>query len=209
VPNGGGVIDSFFLEPAGFTASGNVAPGESGTYVYPHLWSDILPTPLSGNLVVGISNYIGSAGYYPLGIGGPGAGETSFDPKSQPPYNLPANVSWPGIYKAVDFNKGGWATIGSISDGTSNTVAFGETRVWNGSAPRRWILAWGGAGSLPSTSGLTPGTSRFSSNHTGVINFSFADGSVHAIGTSIDALVFWELSGASDGTVIDASQLTF
>jgi prepilin-type N-terminal cleavage/methylation domain-containing protein/prepilin-type processing-associated H-X9-DG protein len=214
---GGFVTDAYFVEPAGWTTlPGNVAPGEAGTYTYTTIWQDVLPTPASGNLTCGVTNYIGSAGYIPREIGGPKGvnPESLYDPKATV-YGLAPAVPWPGAYGAVDLSKGNFTRIGTISDGTSNTLAFGEYLGWNHHGPRLKTLAWGGSGSFASTYGLTQsqalygGTRVFSSNHTGVVNFSFVDGSVHALSTSIDNLVFWELSGANDGTVIDASQLTF
>jgi prepilin-type processing-associated H-X9-DG protein len=94
-------------------------------------------------------------------------------------------------------------------------------------------LTWAGSGSQLSTSGLavappspeylatgcplatgvnatsTDKTHFFNSHHTGVVNFSFVDGSVHALSTAIDPVTFFRLSGEADGQVIDASQLTF
>jgi prepilin-type processing-associated H-X9-DG protein len=57
--------------------------------------------------------------------------------------------------------------------------------------------------------GNYPGAFNFSSRHTGIVNFAFGDGSVHAIQTSVNPNVFFALSAMSDGTVIDASQEGF
>ena len=43
---------------------------------------------------------------------------------------------------------------------------------------------------------------NFSSQHTGVVNFCFGDGSVHAISTSLDFGTWVYLCGYKDGQVV-------
>jgi prepilin-type N-terminal cleavage/methylation domain-containing protein/prepilin-type processing-associated H-X9-DG protein len=99
-----------------------------------------------------------------------------------------------------------------IGDGTSNTLAFGETLGGSYPGDRDLRLAWPGAGCYPSAWGLgnTNGPTQvgwwqYSSKHSGVVNFSFCDGSVHGLSKSIDTGTFVYLSGANDGVVIDSS----
>jgi prepilin-type processing-associated H-X9-DG protein len=94
-------------------------------------------------------------------------------------------------------------------------------------------LCWAGSGSHISAGGLTqaPVTpefeatgclipsesnaastnvmSLFNSKHSGVVNFSFMDGSVHALSTAIDPITYFRLSAEADGQTIDAGELSF
>ena len=48
---------------------------------------------------------------------------------------------------------------------------------------------------------------QFSSMHPGIVNFAFADGSVHAISRTADFNVYIYLSGMADGQVCSSSDL--
>jgi prepilin-type N-terminal cleavage/methylation domain-containing protein/prepilin-type processing-associated H-X9-DG protein len=132
---------------------------------------------------MGASNYIGCAGY--LGD---------------------ANATYKGIYYANSRTK-----LTDITDGTSNTIAFGETLAGTDVPPRDFRLTWMGAGAMPTAWGLaTSGNARwyrFSSRHTGVVQFGFADGSVRGITKGAPNGPFVQASGMQDGTVIDFGQL--
>ena len=99
---------------------------------------------------------------------------------------------------------------------------------------RDWLWAWMGIGSMPTKFGLAPnagtnpasnganipgGPIYFSSNHSGVINFSMADGSVRTLrpgSTGVrnpttagsDWYILQALAGAVDGVVIGSSGVT-
>jgi len=97
----------------------------------------------------------------------------------------------------------------TISDGTSQTLAFGESL--GGAAPpkqRDFVANWIGGFNLGTAYGLTPVTwYRFSSMHTAIINFAFCDGSVHGVTRSVDQTSFNYAGGMMDGQVFDESHL--
>jgi len=136
---------------------------------------------------MGASNYIACAGY--LG---------------------PQNPALCGPYYQNSKTK-----ITAISDGTSNTIAFGETLAGTDGGTRNFRLTWMGAGSMPTAWGLPSSGSanwyHFSSRHTGIVNFAFCDGSVRPIstgqtsGSGYNNYVY--ASGMVDGQVVDFSQL--
>jgi len=117
-----------------------------------------------------------------------------------------------------------------ISDGTSNTISFGETLGGNiPPSPRTFRYSWMGAAAMggylgtDQTIALTNGAFMYNSNHTGVVQFAMCDGSVRGIRKGIPryptaaniiagvkpdpaALAFAEMCGMKDGLVIDNSQ---
>jgi prepilin-type N-terminal cleavage/methylation domain-containing protein len=111
-----------------------------------------------------------------------------------------------------------------INDGTSNTIFFGESLGGRSSGTRDLSFAWMGAGAMATRFSL-PAKSEwytFSSRHTGVVQFSFGDGSVRRLRTLCNDLVSppqpdgsaaWfnlqYLAGANDGQQIDYSDLEF
>ncbi len=114
--------------------------------------------------------------------------------------------------------------LANVPDGTSNTLLFGELA--------GGYNAWGGSGGIPSgvtgytwscssmmdcfgavTSGHAtdpnwppgggnPAWSFYSSQHTGIANFAFGDGSVRSITQSIDQASWVYLNGYKDGVVV-------
>ncbi len=137
---------------------------------------------------LGVTNYIASGGGWVWAVGG----------QYQGPY-FPNSKT-----KLV-----------AITDGTSNTLGFGETLGGTQYPGRDFVLSWMGSCSLPSAWGLPADTGdawpTFSSKHTGVIQFSMCDGSVRGFpkGT-VSPSTAWNnfiyLSGMNDGKVIDYSQ---
>jgi prepilin-type N-terminal cleavage/methylation domain-containing protein/prepilin-type processing-associated H-X9-DG protein len=122
-------------------------------------------------------------------------------------------------------------SLGTIPDGTSNTLMFGEGiggTAENGKA-RDFAWSWMGVGCVATKFGLgqagppygngLPGTSwsNFSSRHPGGVNFCFADGSVRMLRfgatcirnpvPSSDWLLLQALAGTSDGTPTPSNQL--
>jgi prepilin-type processing-associated H-X9-DG protein len=235
-------IDAFYVLGPGATVgsatsfnSNGLSYGGRGGSSLPTAWFDFLPLPSNATIKVGVSNYIGNAGYYVL-ADQDCSGNTigTLDPWGL--IGLTSSTVAKGPYTAVTKNAD-YTRIGDITDGTSNTIAFGEmaTSMLLPSVGQSTTstLTWAGSGSQVSTGGLTPIgesaayiatgcpvatgtnatstniTSLFNSKHSGVVNFGFVDGSVHAISTAISRPTFYALTGEADGQVIDASQLTF
>jgi len=79
-------------------------------------------------------------------------------------------------------------TLGTISDGTSNTIAFQEVtggfaNATNPIGDRTWSYSWFGATGMPTYWSATNPQSLFSisSFHTGIANIAFCDGSIRSI----------------------------
>ena len=94
--------------------------------------------------------------------------------------------------------------IESISDGTSNTIAFGESLagLYNN---RDFKSSWGGAGALRSAYGIPTDTNArwytWSSKHAGVVQFAMCDGSVR----SMPKFGGWDCSNPATGCVVQSS----
>lgn len=96
-----------------------------------------------------------------------------------------------------------------ISDGLSNTLALGEThggvQASSDNAPASWL--WMSASTIPSSTSATwmPGQNSrtaFNSFHTGLVQFTLADGSVRQISNSIDAPTWLTINGMNDAEVV-------
>jgi prepilin-type N-terminal cleavage/methylation domain-containing protein/prepilin-type processing-associated H-X9-DG protein len=117
------------------------------------------------------------------------------------------------------FGENSNTAVAEILDGTSNTIAMAETLydVYNGACPgwgyRGWVqvgvdpseginvwdLGWTGN---PHRGQLATWWAAFGSLHSGGANCVFADGSVHFIPESTDAVVLEKLSAMADGQVV-------
>jgi prepilin-type N-terminal cleavage/methylation domain-containing protein/prepilin-type processing-associated H-X9-DG protein len=147
---------------------------------------------------LGRTNYLGCSG---------GLGDVPPLPDGRPSWSR-----YKGIYYAGSKTK-----LADIKDGTSNTIAFGETLGGTGlRGSRNFVASWMGAGSLPTAWGLQPvyGPNNndvdwvcFSSFHSGNVNFAFADGSVRSIATTVDFATFVYASGMKDARIYDPNNL--
>jgi prepilin-type N-terminal cleavage/methylation domain-containing protein len=118
-------------------------------------------------------------------------------------------------------------TIPGMTDGTSNTMLFGEYLGQfgaNGGGPHEVVTSWMGATGFPSYFSMAEPASYLSygSRHTGIVNFVYADGSVHGIrkgfkvpGSGAGILnrvnpswdAFQSLAGKGDGDVLKTDDL--
>jgi prepilin-type processing-associated H-X9-DG protein len=141
-----------------------------------------------------------------LGVGG-GYGKVDPADNAAPDYNWNNWGPFTGIYYMNSKTR-----ITEISDGTSNTVAFGEYCGTHINGTREFGISWMGAGWLSTRSGLAPINGdftwrQFSSKHTGIVNFAFGDGSVRPISRTADFNQWIYATGATDGRVQNLSQL--
>jgi prepilin-type processing-associated H-X9-DG protein/prepilin-type N-terminal cleavage/methylation domain-containing protein len=130
----------------------------------------------------------------------------------------------PGHVRGM-FNRGGAPiNIGSVTDGTSNTLLIGET-LPNETNDMRIDKGWAGFFGNSSCTTIIPlnyqvrpnlscsndpthwlgnwGVSQgFKSRHTGGVNFAFVDGSVHFLSQNISHETYQKLGCRNDGQVI-------
>jgi prepilin-type N-terminal cleavage/methylation domain-containing protein/prepilin-type processing-associated H-X9-DG protein len=146
---------------------------------------------------LGITHYLGCAG---LGRG-----------------NHPIWSRYEGIF--VDRNP---KKLGSIADGTSNTIALAEVSGRNEDWPGTWNTyanSWIGSSLITTGAGTMTGREAYdwqmSSYHPGVVQVCFADGSVRALNGNISAnpgdaswLVLQQLGGANDGDVANVGLIS-
>jgi hypothetical protein len=125
-----------------------------------------------------------------------------------------------GKYEGI-FNNRSQLTVGQVSaaDGASNTLMFGEIcgqhgggEIYANTAPHSWDHNWI-SGCIPVVWGLANGQDafpyQFSSNHSGIVQFCFADGSVRPLKIGSTATPYsadWyrllQLGGWHDGEVV-------
>jgi prepilin-type N-terminal cleavage/methylation domain-containing protein len=99
--------------------------------------------------------------------------------------------------------------IAEATDGSSNTLLFGETLGGEFPGRRDFAYCWMGATPMVTGYGLpTPTHSwAFGSKHNGVVLFAYGDGSVRGIRTTADYASFVYASGINDGFSYNANLL--
>jgi prepilin-type N-terminal cleavage/methylation domain-containing protein len=130
----------------------------------------------------------------------PGLGMTDY--ASNAGYIGAGNPTWCGPYFTDSKTK-----ITAITDGTSNTLGFGEYLGGTSPGARDFVATWMGTGGVPSGWGLntTSSWTSFGGKHTGGVLFGFCDGSVRSLTRGMDFTTFVELSAMSDGYVISGN----
>jgi prepilin-type N-terminal cleavage/methylation domain-containing protein/prepilin-type processing-associated H-X9-DG protein len=128
-------------------------------------------------------------------------------------------IQYVGVYQTNATTK-----ITAISDGTSNTIGFGETLAGTINGTRDYAVMWPGAGTMPAAWGLPsdggsvfPGVNQgkpvvpdwftYSSRHGPIVNFAFCDGSVRPIVKGCDYQSFINAAGMQDGNVVNYALL--
>jgi prepilin-type N-terminal cleavage/methylation domain-containing protein len=174
-------------------------------------------SPLYGTFAYFVTNSGGMTGGY-FGGSYPALGKTNYA-ASAGALGKSGNATydqWTGPYY-VDSRM----TTVQISDGSSNTLAYGELLGGSGGPTRDFNASWIGAGCMPTAWALLdpPQWYTFGSKHTGVVQFSYCDGSVRSIrkgvgasGTttnwfSADWYQLQYAAGAKDGQVVNFSML--
>jgi prepilin-type processing-associated H-X9-DG protein len=146
---------------------------------------------------VGLTNYVGSAG----SLGNVATEGDTFYGQFVGPYYTRSQMK-----------------TAQLTDGSSNTIAFGESLGGTSQGARDWSLSWMGAGAYPLAWNLITPTQwyTFGSRHTAVVQFAFADGSVKGIRKLGGNNSGWftpqwynlmYAGGMQDGFVIDYSQI--
>ena len=146
--------------------------------------------------------------YFPLGGGGANIGRTNYLGCAGGLGNIPGGWQfWEGVFGNRSIN--GFA---HVQDGTSSTLFFGEAIGGYRRSGNLWIRdyshSWIGSGAMPVAWGLASngqkgGWYQFDSEHPGVVQFCFADGSVHGVSKIVDSATFRQLGAMRDGFVID------
>ncbi len=110
-----------------------------------------------------------------------------------------------GVFRNRERNR-----MADITDGTSNTLIFGEflgymdaNQNWGVGMTVNAIPMFAGLKSGPThNNGLGPGYVNYSSGHTGIVQFALGDGSVRNISTNISNTTLRRLAGRDDGNVV-------
>jgi prepilin-type N-terminal cleavage/methylation domain-containing protein len=153
-------------------------------------------------LALGRTNY--------LGVGGYGGNATTWGISSARAPKLGVPSGTPGINYEGIFATRTKTRFSDISDGSSNTLMFGEVMGGGKLSDRSIVHAsftWIGCGFLPTFPGLAEDDgsprrqwSSFNSDHSpSVVQFVLADGAVRKVNHSIDYGVYIVLSGMHDG----------
>ena len=165
-----------YLCPSDYAATAQPTYGSFAFFVYYNGGLEGWYFP--GNTPYGRTDYASNAGY--LG-------------------NIPG-WPYPGPYGYNTGTKLNW-----ITDGTSNTLGFGEALGGVSKGPRDFVANWASF-NLPTAWGLNPLPSQwyqYGSMHTAnIVNFALCDGSVRPISQAVSYATFIYASGMNDGVVL-------
>lgn len=149
---------------------------------------------------------------------GTGGAKTNYDFITVTPYNSLENWTNSSVSTRCMFGDNSRCTISDVKDGTSNTIAMGETTrdVYNGGT-NAWgyrghvmvglnlvsypINIWN-YGTVVNPPGKLGSWSYAGSFHTGGAHFLFGDGAVRFLSENIDTALRQNLARISDGNVI-------
>ena len=138
-----------------------------------------------------------TAMYIPITDGGQNLGRTNYV-ASAGGMGLTEHPYWDRYYGPM-YNRSK-KSVAAVTDGTSHTLMFGEALGARSGSQREYAHTWMGSGALPTGWGLSDSDYyRFGSRHPGVVQFSFCDGSVRALATTIDDETMKLLGGMDDG----------
>jgi prepilin-type N-terminal cleavage/methylation domain-containing protein len=175
-------------------------PGGSAGSVGYYWMNGIAPSPIASDLHV--TNYLGNSGRWPVDSSLTTLGAT----------NGPLADLYKGPFRVNKQQK-----LGAVNDGTSNTILFGEvtaafdsttgqrTRSFAYSSSPLW-MHWNAKsfGGTPYNT-TVKAWNRYSSYHTGIINWTLVDGSVRSLSLSADADTMLQLAGMADGQVLSTT----
>ena len=163
--------------------------------------------------------------YFPTsGFTGENLGRTNYLGVSGVGANFPESNQW-APYQGI-FGNRTRNTMGSVADGTSNTLAMGETTGgysdwYDGPRQRTFSMSWMGCGALCTRFGLknlpSPDDSnqrpyfkewfQFSSDHPSICQFGLADGSCRPISEQVSLWPWFYISGMSEGRPVDTKDI--
>jgi prepilin-type N-terminal cleavage/methylation domain-containing protein/prepilin-type processing-associated H-X9-DG protein len=115
-------------------------------------------------------------------------------------------ANFDGVLYTQSKNSVAWVTSG---DGTSNTLMFGESLGGKCQGTRDYSMAWIGIGSWYTARGVVEDCdwTHWSSRHTGVVQFCYADGSVRGVRKGADLSALFGATGWKDGEVFNTEAL--
>jgi prepilin-type N-terminal cleavage/methylation domain-containing protein/prepilin-type processing-associated H-X9-DG protein len=138
--------------------------------------------------LLGLTDYLGCAGAW----GDPGAGQY-----------FPDEERHRGV-----FTNRSKTRLTDIKDGASKTLLFGEEYGDPYGDEYSYGYSWMGCGGMDTEAGLTDGAwYAFGSKHPGIVNFCYADGSVHQLQKEISPDVLNALGGMADSDSIPPEML--